>query len=134
MRLKRTGILTKVVIVVLLVYLATSLLDLRSQIQNTKEQQQTVSQQVEEQRLANQQLQEAIDNSDDPETLERVARERGYVKQGETLYSDVAGWDTDARTEVRASVRPTHSFRGKFTRRIYQSVWSLVLGPFWTVR
>ena len=43
MRLKRTGILTKVVIVVLLVYLATSLLDLRGQIQNTKEQQQTVS-------------------------------------------------------------------------------------------
>ncbi len=36
MRLKRTGILTKVVIVVLLVYLATSLLDLRGQIQNTK--------------------------------------------------------------------------------------------------
>ena len=73
MRLKRTGILTKVVIVVLLVYLATSLLDLRGQIQNTKEQQQTVSQQVEDQRLANQELQEAIDNSDDPETLERVA-------------------------------------------------------------
>ncbi len=91
MRLKRTGILTKVVIVVLLVYLATSLLDLRGQIQSTKEQQQTVSQQVEDQRLANQELQEAIDNSDDPETLERVARERGYVKQGETLYSDVAG-------------------------------------------
>ena len=63
MRLKRTGILTKVVIVVLLVYLATSLLDLRGQIQNTKEQQQTVNQQVEDQRLANQELQEAIDNS-----------------------------------------------------------------------
>ena len=76
---------------VLLVYLATSLLDLRGQIQNIKQQQQTVSQQVEEQQLANQQLQEAIDNSDDPDTLERVARERGYVKQGETLYSDVAG-------------------------------------------
>ena len=88
MRLKRTGILTKVVIVVLLVYLATSLLDLRGRIQDTKQQQQTVSQQVEEQKLANQQLQEAID---DPDTLERVARERGYVKQGETLYSDVAG-------------------------------------------
>ena len=91
MRLKRTGILTKVVIVVLLVYLATSLLGLRGQIQNTKEQHQTVSQQVEDQRFANQELQEAIDNSADPETLERVARERGYVKQGETLYSDVAG-------------------------------------------
>lgn len=91
MRRKRTGILTKIVIVVLLVYLATSLLDLRGQIQDTQNQQQAVSQQVEEQRLANQQLQEAIDNSDDPDTLERVARERGYVKQGETLYSDVAG-------------------------------------------
>ena len=90
MRRKRTGILTKIVIVVLLVYLATSLLDLRGQIQDTQNQQQAVSQQVEEQRLANQQLQEAIDNSDDPDTLERVARERGYVKQGETLYSDVA--------------------------------------------
>ena len=134
MRLRRTGILTKVVIVVLLVYLATSLLDLRGQIQNTKEQQQTVSQQVEDQRLANQELQEAIDNSDDPETLERVARERGYVKQGETLYSDVAGRDADVRAEVRASARPTHSFRGKFTRRIFQSVWSSVLVRFWKVK
>lgn len=91
MRLKRTGLLTKVVIVVLLVYLATSLLDLRGQIQDTQQQQQALSQQVEDQRLANQQLQEAIENSDDPDTLERVAREKGYVKQGETLYSDVAG-------------------------------------------
>ena len=85
MRLRRTGILTKVVIVVLLVYLATSLLDLRGQIQNTKEQQQTVSQQVEDQRLANQELQEAIDNSDDPETLERVARERAMSSRGDPV-------------------------------------------------
>lgn len=46
---------------------------------------------MEEQRLANQQLEDAIENSDDPETLERVAREKGYVKEGETLYIDVAG-------------------------------------------
>ena len=50
-----------------------------------------LEQQVEEQRLANQQLEDAIENSDDPETLERVAREKGYVKEGETLYIDVAG-------------------------------------------
>ncbi|MFR6185863.1 MAG: septum formation initiator family protein [Lawsonibacter sp.] len=47
--------------------------------------------QVEQQRLANQELRDAIENSDDPDTLERVAREKGYVKQGETLYIDVAG-------------------------------------------
>ena len=87
MRLKRAGLLTKLVIVVLLVYLATSLLDLRGQIQSVQEERDTLEQQVE----ANQQLEDAIENSDDPETLERVAREKGYVKEGETLYIDVAG-------------------------------------------
>ena len=82
MRLKRAGLLTKLVIVVLLVYLATSLLDLRGQIQSVQEERDT---------LDNQQLEDAIENSDDPETLERVAREKGYVKEGETLYIDVAG-------------------------------------------
>ena len=91
MRLKRAGLLTKLVVVVLLVYLATSLLDLRGQIQSAQEEQETLAQQVEEQRLANQQLEDAIENSDDPETLERVAREKGYVKEGETLYIAVAG-------------------------------------------
>ena len=91
MRFKRAGLLTKVVVAVLLVYLATSLLDLRGQIQAAQEQEDALEQQVEEQRLANQTLQEAIENSGAPETLERVAREKGYVKQGETLYIDVAG-------------------------------------------
>lgn len=90
MRLKRAGLLTKLVVVVLLIYMATSLLDLRGQIQSAQEQQAALKEQVEEQQLANQELKDAIDNSDDPETLERVAREKGYVKEGETLYVDVA--------------------------------------------
>ena len=91
MRFKRAGLLTKLVVIVLLVYLATSLLNLQGQIQTVQEEREELSQQVEEQRLANQQLQDALENSDDPETLERVAREKGYVKEGETLYIDVAG-------------------------------------------
>ena len=83
--------MTKLVIVVLLIYMATSLLDLRGKIQATLQEQEALTQQVEDQTLANQQLQEAIENSDDPDTLERVAREKGYVKEGETLYIDVAG-------------------------------------------
>ncbi len=71
-----------------------------------------MSQQVEEQRLANQQLRDAIENSDDPDTLERVARERGYVKKGRPC---TATWP--AETLMRAGgaplpARPTHSFRG----------------------
>ena len=46
--------------------------------------------QVETQRLKNQELADAVEHRDDPEMLEQMAREKGYVKQGETLYIDVA--------------------------------------------
>ena len=46
MRLKRAGLLTKLVIVVLLVYLATSLLDLRGHIQAVQEERDTLEQMV----------------------------------------------------------------------------------------
>ena len=91
MKLKRAGMLTKVIIVVLLIYFTTSLLDLEGKIQDTEKEIGALQGQVEQQKIQNQQLQLAIENSDDPETLERVAREKGYVKQGETLYIDIAG-------------------------------------------
>ena len=40
--------------------------------------------------LENQQLSAAIENSDDPDMLERVAREKGYVKSNETIYVNIA--------------------------------------------
>ena len=90
MRFKRAGFLTKIVVLALLIYMATSLLDLRSQIQATQSQRDTLAQQVADQRLENQELSDAIANSDDPEMLEQVAREKGYVKRNEILYFDVA--------------------------------------------
>jgi cell division protein FtsB len=90
MRFKRAGFLTKIVVLVLLIYMATSLLDLRGKIQTVEAQRDTLSQQVTDQRLANQQLADAIANSDDPEMLEQVARDKGFVKQGEELFIDVA--------------------------------------------
>lgn len=90
MHFKRTGMLTKVVILILMVYMTISLLSLRTQIQTAQGQRDTLAAQVAAQRLDNQQLTEAIENSDDPDMLESVAREKGYVKPGETLYVDVA--------------------------------------------
>lgn len=90
MRFKRAGFLTKIVVLALLIYMATSLLDLRSQIQATQSQRDTLAQQVADQRLENQELSDAIAHSDDPEMLEQVAREKGYVKNNEILYFDVA--------------------------------------------
>ena len=90
MRFKQAGFLTKIVVLALLIYMVTSLMDLRGQIQNTQSQRDLLAQQVAEQRLKNQELADAIENSDDPEMLERVAREKGYVKQNELLFYDVA--------------------------------------------
>ena len=90
MRFKQACFLTKIVVLALLIYMTTSLLDLRGQIQATQSQRDTLAQQVADQRLENQELADAIEHSDDPEMLERVAREKGYVEQNELLFYDVA--------------------------------------------
>ena len=90
MRFTRAGLLTKVVVMVLLIYMATALLDLHGQIQTIQVEREELNQQVAAQQLENQQLANAIENSDDPDMLESVARDKGYVKSGETLYIDVA--------------------------------------------
>ncbi|WP_277102757.1 spore cortex biosynthesis protein YabQ [Clostridium phoceensis] len=64
--------------------------DLHGQIQTIQVEREELNQQVAAQQLENQQLANAIENSDDPDMLESVARDKGYVKSGETLYIDVA--------------------------------------------
>ena len=90
MRFKQAGFLTKLVIVVLLIYMATSLLDLRGQIRDAEQTRAALDEQVRQKQLENQQLSAAIENSDDPDMLERVAREKGYVKSNETIYVNIA--------------------------------------------
>ena len=85
MRFKQAGFLTKIVVVVLLIYMATSLLDLRTQIREAEGAKATLEEQVKQQQLA-----AAIANSDDPDMLEQVAREKGYVKANETIYINIA--------------------------------------------
>ena len=75
MEFKRAGFLTKIVVLALLIYMATSLLELRGKIQEVQAQRDELTWQV---------------TSDDPEMLERVARDRGYVEKDETLFIDVA--------------------------------------------
>ena len=90
MTFKRAGFLTKIVVLVLLIYMAISLLDLRGKIQDVQAQRDDLARQVSDQRLENKKLEDAIANSDDPEMLEQVARDRGYVEENETLFIDVA--------------------------------------------
>ena len=90
MTFKRTGFLTMIVILALLIYMSISLLDLQGKIQDVQAQRDALSRQVTDQRLENQKLADAIANSDDPEMLEQVARDRGYVRENEILFIDVA--------------------------------------------
>ena len=90
MQLKRAGFLTKIVVLALLIYLATSLLELRSQIRETESLRNSLAERVSSVELDNRRLSEAIADSDDPDVMEQVARDKGYVQQDETLYIDVA--------------------------------------------
>ncbi len=90
MTFKRAGFLTKIVVLILLIYMAISLLDLRGKIQDVQDQRDVLARQVTDQRLENQKLEDAIANSSDPEMLEQVARDRGYVEENETVFIDVA--------------------------------------------
>ena len=90
MTFKRAGFLTKIVVLVLLIYMALSLIDVRGKIQGVQTQRDDLARQVTDQRLENQKLADAIANSDDPEMLEQVARDRGYVEKDEIVFIDVA--------------------------------------------
>lgn len=90
MTFKRTGFLAKIVVLALLIYMVISLLDLRGKIQDVQAQRDILARQVTDQRLENQKLEDAIANRDDPEMLEQVARDRGYVHENEILFIDVA--------------------------------------------
>ncbi|WP_243149161.1 septum formation initiator family protein [Colidextribacter sp. OB.20] len=90
MTFKRAGFLTKLVVLALLIYMAVTLLDLRGKIQGVQAERDELVRQVTNQQLENQKLADAIANRDDPEMMERVARDRGYVEENETLFIDVA--------------------------------------------
>lgn len=90
MKLKPAGFLTKIVVLVLIIFLATALLNSRTQIQAATAERDSLSDQVKDQKIRNQLVSDAISNSSDPDTLEKVARDKGYVKKDEILIYDVA--------------------------------------------
>lgn len=90
LKLKRAGFLTKIVILALLIYMATALLDLRGEIRQTQSLRDSLAGQVGSAELENRRLTEAIAGSDDPDMMEQVARDKGYVREDEVLYIDVA--------------------------------------------
>lgn len=85
-RTKKAGLLTKIVVLVLLVYMATSLLNLQSRIQQMRTLRDSLSRQVVEQTQINADLAEDVANPGDPDRIADIARERlGLAELGEKI-------------------------------------------------
>lgn len=89
MKLKRAGMLTKIIILLLVVFLTTTLLGLHSQIQQLEAQREEAARQVDDQTRENAELSDSIQNSSDPERIKEIAREKlGLVEPGEIVFYD----------------------------------------------
>ncbi len=89
MKVKRAGMLTKLLILILLVATVTTYLNLRKELRTLTAQQTTLERRNEKQRQENDALAAAIAQKDDPERIAAVARERlGYVAPGEIVFYD----------------------------------------------
>lgn len=89
MRLKKAGIITKIVIFALIIYAAVSLVNMRAKIGDALTKQEELLQQIAEKEASNQELQYKIDHKDDDQTIAEVARDDlNLVAPGEKVYYD----------------------------------------------
>ena len=87
---KKAGLLTKLVILALLVYFATVLLSLNSQIAAAEAERDAMQTLVAEQIQHNADLAEDVAHADDPQRQEDIARDKlGLVVPGEKVFIDV---------------------------------------------
>ena len=91
MKFKKASIFTTLVIAVLMVYALISLFVVHRQTRQLQDRAATLQQQVSEMTQANAELQYQIDNSEDDDMIESVAREKlGLVKPGEKIFYDTS--------------------------------------------
>ena len=91
MKLKKSSIFIKIVIVALIVYAAVSLTSVRSKIGDAEEQRDILQAKVEQALQENAELTYDIDHAGDDDTIEEIARMKlGLVKPGEKIFYDVS--------------------------------------------
>jgi len=91
MKVKKTGVITKIVVAALALYAMTTLLSLHSQIASAEAEKEELQSRIEEQTQTNESLRNDIENKDDPEKIEEIAREKlGLVSEGERVFYDVS--------------------------------------------
>lgn len=89
MKLKRAGVATKLLVLVLLAAVAAALLSTQARLNAAQADREALSRQVQAQREANAALEEGIARSADPDYLADIARSRlGLMEPGEIEFVD----------------------------------------------
>ena len=90
-RKKRVGLVTKVLIAAFAIYAACTLVNLQLRINAANAEQQMLSAQLNEQKLINAELNDAISGENQEEYIAQIARERlRYIYPGEQVYVDIS--------------------------------------------
>ena len=88
---KRVGLVTKVLIAAFAIYAACTLVNLQLRINAANAEQHTLQAQLDEQRLINAELNDAISGEDHEEYIAKIARDSlGYIYPGEQVYVDIS--------------------------------------------
>ncbi len=91
MKMKRAGIFTKIVILVLIVYATVSLIGLRLKIKEAEAEKALLTQAVEEKTASNADMKYEIEHINDPQTIENIARVKlGLLRPGEKVFYRVS--------------------------------------------
>ena len=86
MRLKRTGILTKIIILILIIYAVTSLVKLTARIDSAEKKNAELQQAAANITAEIDDMQHAIDNKDDESVLREIARMLGLIDPDEEVF------------------------------------------------
>lgn len=86
-KMKKSGFITKVIVIALLGYMAVTFLELQGQIRQSQAERDSLSRQVAEQAQKVADLEEILENPDDPERGADIARDRlNLVMPGEKVF------------------------------------------------
>jgi len=90
MRFKRSSLMTKVLILVLVVYATVTLVSLQSQVTEMNAEAEVLESSIDAAKQENLRLEQAIDALDTDEGVEDVARQKlGWVSKGEIVFYDM---------------------------------------------
>ena len=89
MKFRKSSLLIKLVVLILVVYATITLVSLQSQISAKREEAEALSKSITSAEEENQRLQDAIDNIDSDESVEEIARNKlGMTFPGEITFQD----------------------------------------------